>query len=62
MTVARLDASSTQTAVQHALIEQTAGYIAQYTPNPRIVSYASSASGDVMGKFESQKRVFTFRL
>jgi hypothetical protein len=36
--------------------------ISQYTPEPRIISYAPNASGDVMGKFESQKRVFTFRL
>jgi hypothetical protein len=54
--------SSTQTAVQQALIEQVTQYIAQYTPQPRIISYKPNASGDVMGKFESQSRVFTFRL
>lgn len=54
--------TSTQQAVQQALIEQVTQYIAQYTPNPRIISYKPNASGDVMGKFESQSRVFTFRL
>ncbi len=54
--------TSTQQAVQQALIEQVTQYISQYTPQPRIISYKPNASGDVMGKFESQSRVFTFRL
>lgn len=54
--------TSTQQAVQQALIEQITQYIAQYTPQPRIISYKPNTSGDVMGKFESQSRVFTFRL
>ena len=53
---------SHQTAVQQALVQQVSSYIAQYTPNPRIISYKPNASGDVMGKFESQGRVFSFRL
>jgi len=54
--------TSTQQAVQQALIEQVTQYISQYTPQPRIISYKPNSSGDVMGKFESQSRVFTFRL
>jgi hypothetical protein len=54
--------ASHQTAAQQALLQQVTQYISQYTPEPRIISYAPNASGDVMGKFESQKRVFTFRL
>jgi len=53
---------SHQTAAQQALLQQVSQYIGQYTPEPRIISYAPNASGDVMGKFSSQGRVFTFRL
>lgn len=54
--------TSSQTAIQHALLEQTQAYIAQYTPTPRITSYATDDKGNVMGKLASQGRVFTFRL
>lgn len=57
-----LTQTSTQQAIQQALIERVTEYIAQYTPQPRIISYKPNASGDLMGKFESQGRVFTFRL
>jgi hypothetical protein len=53
---------SHQTAAQQALLQQVSEYISQYTPEPRIISYAPNASGDVMGRFASQGRVFTFRL
>ncbi len=48
--------------VSQALLQQVTEYIAQYTPKPRIISYLPNANGDVMGRFESQGRVFSFRL